>query len=115
MFVAGDRELARLIKELRDLQPQYGGDTHSFSETVRKGERLVRRCMRTLKSRAEDQLAVTTCIWLLCRLMELDPSPALGQAMVDAGLPGILVQLLRSAHIGDWARQYAAALSSQLW
>lgn len=146
VFVAGDRELAKLMKDLRDLQHQAAApasaaacgnnagspsvdspkhahpgvslalDAKTAEEVTRKGEKLVRRCLRTLKSRGQDQLAVTTCIWLLCRLVEIEEAASvLGRAMVDAGLPGQLVELLRSPHLGGWAREHAAALSSQLW
>lgn len=106
----GDKAVVRLLHELDHLKT-----TPELRAAVRarQSEALIRSCVRVIREHVSDHLTVTSALWVLVSLVRLDA--ALKAVLSDAGVPGVLAEVLRGPRVSQATREYAGELTTALW
>ena len=109
-FRPGDQVVVKLLNELDTLKSD---DTVRPRARARQSVELIRSCTRLMKEHISDHLITTTALWVLVSLIRMDSSLIPGLA--DAGVPGVLAEVLQDPGVGRATREYARELTSALW
>ena len=109
-FKLGDKFVAHLLTELDMIKAMKQGRREA---RLKRCEQLIREIIRLTKDNRSDHLLVTTAVWILVSLIRLDSQ--LRNVMIDAGVPGLLSEVLRFPRVTDATRAYSGELCSALW
>jgi hypothetical protein len=98
-----------ILREVSELRSQY---TVGHASAQQRGRRLVASILKRLRRcLVEEHILRSTSLWALTVLLALDPT--LRTHMLDLGTAGLLVEILRSAHVSAES-YYACELSALL-
>jgi len=94
----------KILKHLDNIN-----QTKSVHKRLKRCEALIYKISSALRHTEQDHLYQTTSIWILINVFRLDP-PSVREIMIQAGIPGVLYEVLRSRLLTGSTRQYASEL-----
>lgn len=109
-FRPGDKQVLKLLNELDAVKSDTSVRPHA---RARQSVELIHSCMHLIKEHISDHLITTTALWVLVSLVRMDRGIIPGLA--DAGVPGVLAEILQGPSVGRTTREYAKELTSALW
>lgn len=109
-FRPGDKLVVSLLNDLDHLKTQK--DIRPIPR-ARLTEALIRSCARLMREHSADHLIVTSALWVLVSLVRMDAG-ARG-LLSDAGVPGVLAEILHGSRVSRTTREYAGELTKVLW
>lgn len=111
LFHPGDTIVHHILEELDHVKATSSSVTNGSD--LQRSKALIHHCARLLKTNMSDHLIATTTVWVFVSLIRLDGR--LHSALLDAGVPGLLGDLLRSPHVTGAARAYSQELTTAMW
>jgi hypothetical protein len=116
-FRLGDKQVLRLLAELDSIK----GQELKPGTRARRSDALIHSCRGLLKEHLFDPLLGATALWVLLCLLRLDPAQTgsrpggVRAALAEAGVPGLLSEVLQAPGISKVTREYAGELTTALW
>ena len=106
-LVIGEKGVKALLKDLEKVQKCKPPKQLMLAES------LVFNIVFTLRKSFDDHLLQTTSIWVLINLLQVEID-VVRKAMLDAGVPAVLYEIMSSVNLSGTARQYASELCHYL-
>lgn len=98
----------QVLEEIELLRPQFSKEVVSVA-ALRRSHQLVGDILESLKFMTDDERRVrSTFLWALCVLAELNPKSK--EVMLELGMAGLLMDVLRGAEEGAVDLHYAKEL-----
>jgi len=106
--IIGEKGTRAVLKDLEKVQKCRPPKQLMLAES------LVFNIVFTLRKSFDDHLLQTTAIWVLINLLRIEIE-LVRKAMIDAGVPAVLYEIMSSTSLSGAARQYASELCHYLW
>lgn len=103
----------RITKDILQLWEKIRLAKHS-PKREKKIKLLIHGIVSQVRQRSSDVLFMTTSIWILLNLIKLDVQSN-RDFMIQASVPNIIYDVLKSGHLPEHAKGYASELSRILW
>ena len=107
-LIVADKGVKAVLKDLEKVQKCVPPKQLMLAES------LVYNIVFTLRKSTNDHLLQTTSIWVLINLLRIDVE-IVRKAMIDAGVPAVLYEIMSNLNLSGATKQYASELCHYLW
>lgn len=99
----GDRKVHIILRDLEKIK------NSKPSKKLKRCEHLIYFIVHSLRKAKEDHLLHSTSIWVLVTIFRIFPDET-KPIMMDAGVPGLLLDIMKLGVLSGSSRQYASEL-----
>jgi hypothetical protein len=100
---AGDKRVHIILRDLEKIKYTKP------RKQLKRCHNLIFYITQVLRKAEHDHLLHSTAIWVLINIFRLFPEGT-KQVMLEAGVPGVLYEIIRNSSISGTSRQYASEL-----
>lgn len=105
----GNKDVTNVLKDIELIKR-----TKNYDKRLSRSEATIYKIVAELRRLNNDHLYQTTSIWVLINIFRLEPE-VIREIMLQAGVPGVLFDILNLRMLSGSTRQYASELCFYLW